>query len=104
MQATMLDFRRRMSEIQGAISRRERVTITSHGRPWAVIVAYEDAKPEVPSARDCAAAGMITAALPDRTSETISEKPVPFTRQAENSVYYAVFAKKGDLPCAVLRN
>ena len=58
MQATMLDFRRRMSEIQGAISRRERVTITSNGRPWAVIVAYEDAKPDVPSARDCAAAGM----------------------------------------------
>ena len=58
MQATMLDFRRRMSEIQGAISRRERVTITSHGRPWAVIVAYEDATPDVPSARDCAAAGM----------------------------------------------
>ena len=58
MNATMLDFRRRMSEIQGAISRRERVTITSHGRPWAVIVAYEDAKPDVPSARDCAAAGM----------------------------------------------
>ena len=58
MQATMLDFRRRLSEIQGAISRRERVTITSHGRPWAVIVAYEDAKPDVPSARDCAAAGM----------------------------------------------
>ena len=58
MQATMLDFRRRMSEIQCAISRRERVTITSHGRPWAVIVAYEDAKPDVPSARDCAAAGM----------------------------------------------
>ena len=58
MQATMLDVRRRMSEIQGAISRRERVTITSHGRPWAVIVAYEDAKPDVPSARDCAAAGM----------------------------------------------
>ena len=58
MQATMLDFRRRMSEIQGAISRRERVTVTSHGRPWAVIIAYEDAKPDVPSARDCAAAGM----------------------------------------------
>ncbi len=58
MRATMLDFRRRMSEIQGAISRRERVTVTSHGRPWAVIVAWEDAKPDVPSARDCAAAGM----------------------------------------------
>ena len=58
MQATMLDFRSRMSEIQGAISRRERVTVTSHGRPWAVIVAWEDAKPDVPSARDCAAAGM----------------------------------------------
>ena len=58
MQATMLDFRRRMSEIQGAISRKERVIVTSHGRPWAVIVAWEDAKPDVPSARDCAAAGM----------------------------------------------
>ena len=58
MQATMLDFRRRMSEIQGAISRRERVTVTSHGRPWAVIVAWEAAEPDVPSARDCAAAGM----------------------------------------------
>ena len=58
MQATMLDFRKRMAEIQGAIARRERVTITSHGRPWAVIVAYEDAKPNVPSARECAAAGM----------------------------------------------
>ena len=54
----MLDFRRRMSEIQGAISRKERVIVTSHGRPWAVIVAREDAKPDVPSARDCAAAGM----------------------------------------------
>ena len=58
MQATMLDIRRRMSEIEGAISRRERVTVTSHGRPWAVIVAWEDAKPDGPSARDCAAAGM----------------------------------------------
>ena len=58
MKATMLDFRKRMAEIQGAISRRERVTITSHGRPWAVIVAYEDAKPNGPSARECAAAGM----------------------------------------------
>ena len=58
MNATMLDFRRRMPEIQGAISRRERVTVSSHGRPWAVIVAWEDAKPNTPSARDCAAAGM----------------------------------------------
>ena len=57
MNATMLDFRRRMPEIQGAISRRERVTVSSHGRP-AVIVAWEDAKPNTPSARDCAAAGM----------------------------------------------
>ena len=51
MNATMLDFRRRMPEIQGAISRRERV-------PWAIMVAWEDAKPNAPSARDCAAAGM----------------------------------------------
>ena len=58
MNATMLDFRRRMPEIQGAISRRERVTVSSHGRPWAVIVAWADAKPDTPSARDCAAAGM----------------------------------------------
>jgi len=58
MNATMLDFRNRMAEIQGAISRRERVTVTSHGRPWAVIVAWQDAKPQTPSARDCSAAGM----------------------------------------------
>ena len=58
MNATMLDFRNRMAEIQGAISRRERVTVTSHGRPWAVIVAWQDAKPQTSSARDCAAAGM----------------------------------------------
>ena len=58
MNATMLDFRRRMPEIQGAISRRERVTVSSHGRPWAVMVAWEDAKPNTPSTRDCAAAGM----------------------------------------------
>jgi len=58
MNATMIDFRNRMADIQGAISRRERVTVTSHGRPWAVIVAYEDARPDTPSAHDCAAAGM----------------------------------------------
>ena len=58
MNVTMLDFRRRMPEIQGAISRRERVTVSSHGRPGAVMVAWEDAKPNTPSARDCAAAGM----------------------------------------------
>ncbi len=58
MNATMIDFRNRMADIQGAISRKERVTVTSHGRPWAVIIAYEDAKPDTPSAHDCAAAGM----------------------------------------------
>lgn len=58
MNATMIDFRKNMADIQGAISRRERVTVTSHGRPWAVIVAYEDAKPDTPSAHDCTAAGM----------------------------------------------
>ena len=69
MNATMLDFRRRMPEIQGAISRRERVTVSSHGRPWAVMVAWEDAKPNTPSARDCAAAGM-WAGRDDLTSPT----------------------------------
>ena len=58
MTATMLDFRSRMTEIQDAITRKERVTVTSHGRPWAVIVAWQDAKPQTPSAHDCAAAGM----------------------------------------------
>lgn len=58
MNATMLDFRSNMADIQGAISRRERVVVTSHGRPWAVMVAYEDAKDQMPSAKDLAAAGM----------------------------------------------
>ncbi|MBO7655708.1 MAG: hypothetical protein J6U40_12375 [Kiritimatiellae bacterium] len=47
-----------MSEIQRAITRRECVTVTSHGRPWAVVVPWQDAKPETPSAHDCEAAGM----------------------------------------------
>ena len=58
MNATMLDFRNRMTEIQDAIMRTERVTVTSHGRPWAVMVAWQDTKPQTPSAHDCAAAGM----------------------------------------------
>ena len=58
MNATMLDFRTRMSEIQKAVSRRERVTVSAHGRPWAVIVAWQDAKAQMPSAHDCEAAGM----------------------------------------------
>ena len=58
MNATMLDFRTRMSEIQEAVSRRERVTVSAHGRPWAVIVAWQDAATQTPSARDCVAAGM----------------------------------------------
>ncbi len=58
MNATMLDFRTRMSDIQKAVSRRERVTVSAHGRPWAVIIAWQDAQAEAPSARDCAAAGM----------------------------------------------
>ena len=58
MNATMLDFRNRMTEIQDAIMRKERVTVTSHGRPWAVIIAWQDAKLQTPSAHDCEAAGM----------------------------------------------
>ena len=48
MNATMLDFRTRMSEIQEAVSRRERVTVSAHGRPWAVIVAWQDAATQTP--------------------------------------------------------
>lgn len=58
MEATMIDFRNRMADIQSAVSRRERVTVTSHGRPWAVVVAWEDAVPRTPKARELAAAGM----------------------------------------------
>jgi len=58
MEATMIDFRNRMADIQSAVSRRERVTVTSHGRPWAVVVAWEDAIPRTPKAREFAAAGM----------------------------------------------
>ncbi len=58
MNATMLDFRTKMSEIQQAVARRERVTVSAHGHPWAVIISWQDAKKEMPSAHDCAAAGM----------------------------------------------
>ena len=58
MEATMIDFRNRMADIQAAVSRRERVTVTSHGRPWAVLVAWEDYRPEAPKACELAAAGM----------------------------------------------
>ena len=58
MEATMIDFRNRMADIQAAVSRRERVTVTSHGRPWAVLVAWEDCHPETPKACELAAAGM----------------------------------------------
>ena len=58
MEATMIDFRNRMADIQSAVSRRERVTVTSHGRPWAVVIAWEDAKPRTTKASEFAAAGM----------------------------------------------
>ena len=58
MEATMIDFRTRMSDIQAAVSRRERVNVTSHGRPWAVLVAWEDCRPETPKASEFAAARM----------------------------------------------
>ena len=58
MEATMIDFRNRMSDIQAAVSRRERVTVTSHGRPWAVLVAWEDCRSQTPKASEFAAAGM----------------------------------------------
>jgi len=58
MDATMLDFRHRMGAIEAAVARRERVNVRSHGRKWAVLIAWEDVKPETPKARDCAAAGM----------------------------------------------
>ena len=58
MEATMIDFRSRMADIQAAVSRRERVTVTSHGTPWAVLVAWEDGKSQTPKASQFAAAGM----------------------------------------------
>lgn len=58
MEATLVDFRNRMSEIQSAVSRRERVMVRSHGRPWAVVVAWEDFHPERPKASELYAAGM----------------------------------------------
>ena len=58
MEATMVDFRNRMSDIQAALSRRERVNVTSHGRPWAVLVAWEDSRSETAKASEFAAAGM----------------------------------------------
>ncbi|MDD2456251.1 MAG: type II toxin-antitoxin system prevent-host-death family antitoxin [Kiritimatiellae bacterium] len=58
MDAKLIDFRNRMGDIQAAVKRRERVTVTSHGRPWAVVIAWEDYKPETPKASEFAAAGM----------------------------------------------
>ena len=58
MEATMVDFRTRMSDIQAAVSRRERVLVRSHGRPWAIVVAWEGYKPASPKAQDFVAAGM----------------------------------------------
>ena len=58
MEAAMIDFRTRMADIQAAVSRRERVTVTSHGRPWAVLVAWEDSHSETSKAGEFAAAGM----------------------------------------------
>jgi len=58
MEATMIDFRNRMSEIQSAVARRERVMVRSHGRPWAVVVAWDEYAPRRPKASEFAAAGM----------------------------------------------
>ena len=58
MEATMIDFMNRMADIQSAVARRERVTVTSHGRPWAVLVSWETVAPEAPKAAEFAAAGM----------------------------------------------
>lgn len=51
-------FHTRMGDIQAAVSRRERVLVRSHGRPWAIVVAGEGYKPESPKAQDFVAAGM----------------------------------------------
>jgi len=60
MEATVLDFRHRMGDIESALARRERVNVRSHGRKCAVLIAWKDAKAEKPRMRDCAAAGMWT--------------------------------------------
>ena len=77
MEATMVDFRTRMSDIQAAVSRRERVRVRSHGRPWAIVVAWEECKPERPKAQDFAAAGMWS----DR--EDMSD-PIDYVRNLRN--------------------
>lgn len=44
MEASVLDLRRKMSEVMSALDRRERVTLTHRGRRRAVIVPIEDEK------------------------------------------------------------
>ena len=56
--AVGVDFRTRMNDIQAAVSRRERVLVRSHGRPWAIVVAWEEYKQGRPNAQDFVAAGM----------------------------------------------
>lgn len=64
MTATMVDFRSRMSEIESAVNRNEKVTVLRRNRPWAVLVSIAgSAEAALPVARrrksrDFAACGM----------------------------------------------
>jgi antitoxin (DNA-binding transcriptional repressor) of toxin-antitoxin stability system len=58
MEASVLDLRKKMSEIMSAIDRRERVTLTHRGHRRAVIVPLEEEKKTKVKVADLPAFGM----------------------------------------------
>ncbi len=58
MEASVLDLRKKMSEVMSAIDRRERVTLTHRGRRRAVIVPLEEEKKTKVMVSDLPAFGM----------------------------------------------
>lgn len=58
MEASVLDLRKKMSEVMSAIDRRERVTLTHRGRRRAVIVPLEEEKKTKVKVSDLPAFGM----------------------------------------------
>lgn len=58
MEASVVDLRKKMSEVMSAIDRHERVTLTHRGHRKAVIVPFKDSKKVKAKVADLAAFGM----------------------------------------------
>lgn len=58
MEASVVDLRKKMSEVMSAIDRQERVTLTHRGHRKAVIVPFKDSNKVKVKVADLAAFGM----------------------------------------------